>query len=441
MFRYNNQGGTPVKLEYYDGAAWSPAGSTAGLGLVLDGSAIKVSIPVASTPPAVGSGTAQAVNGSMYWDDTLGQLFIRYINGGTPVWVAAAPPAGGSSLTAATNAEARTGTSTTVYSSPATAVPKDASGMTGAAILPSGTDAQRAAIATLVVGMTRFNTTSNYEEVYTGVAGGWQKLAYTPAPPSPLSDLTLSNGQVLPSAGTYNNITLPAGATVTANAFSNLIAFGTVTLSGTINVAGKGYVGPFVQNTDGSQNGQGPGAGGSGNTAGGNANAYDFLIGSSGACGSADVGAVSSGGGNGGGGVKITSFGSISVSSTFIFSGAGNDGIVSGGSGGGGGGAGGLFFLDCPSITLAAGATINVSGGNGATNGGGGGGGWVVLNGASVTNAATIVKTGGTGGTISGSLRGGGGGSFGGKGGIGSASGSATTAGAAGLLSVNGILS
>jgi microcystin-dependent protein len=34
----------------------------------------------------------------MYWDDTLGQLFIRYINGGAPVWVAAAPPAGGSSV-------------------------------------------------------------------------------------------------------------------------------------------------------------------------------------------------------------------------------------------------------------------------------------------------------------------------------------------------------
>jgi len=69
-----------------------------GLGTVVNGSNIAVSIPVASTPPAIGTGATQGLNGSMYWDDTLGQLFIRYINGGTPVWVAAAPPAGGSSV-------------------------------------------------------------------------------------------------------------------------------------------------------------------------------------------------------------------------------------------------------------------------------------------------------------------------------------------------------
>jgi hypothetical protein len=154
MFRYNNQSGTPVKLEYYDGAAWSPVGSTAGLGLVLDGSALKVSLPVASTPPTVGGGVAQAVNGSMYWDDTLGQLFIRYINGGTPAWVAAAPPAGGS-VSAASLAEAAAGTVSTKYSSPQTAVPKDASGMTGAALIPGGNDGARP--GTPVTGMLRYN--------------------------------------------------------------------------------------------------------------------------------------------------------------------------------------------------------------------------------------------------------------------------------------------
>jgi hypothetical protein len=66
-----------------------------GLGTVVNGSNIAVSIPVASTPPGIGTGATQGLNGSMYWDDTLGQLFIRYINGGAPAWVAAAPPAGG----------------------------------------------------------------------------------------------------------------------------------------------------------------------------------------------------------------------------------------------------------------------------------------------------------------------------------------------------------
>jgi hypothetical protein len=58
-----------------------------GLGTAINGSNIAVSIPVASTPPAVGTGAAQALNGSLYWDDTLGSLFIRYNNGGTPTWV------------------------------------------------------------------------------------------------------------------------------------------------------------------------------------------------------------------------------------------------------------------------------------------------------------------------------------------------------------------
>jgi len=66
-----------------------------GLGTVVNGSNIAVSIPVASTPPGIGTGATQGLNGSMYWDDTLGQLFIRYANGASPVWVAAAPPAGG----------------------------------------------------------------------------------------------------------------------------------------------------------------------------------------------------------------------------------------------------------------------------------------------------------------------------------------------------------
>jgi len=123
-----------------------------GLGTVVNGSNIAVSIPVASTPPGIGTGATQGLNGSLYWDNTLGQLFIRYANGASPTWVAAAPPSGGG--TAATLAEAAAGTSNTKFSSPQTAVPKDASGMTGAALLPGGNDAARP--ATPVTGMLRY---------------------------------------------------------------------------------------------------------------------------------------------------------------------------------------------------------------------------------------------------------------------------------------------
>jgi hypothetical protein len=123
----------------------------------------------------VGTGAAQALNGSMYWDDTLGQLFIRYANGASPVWVAAAPPAGGSSLTAATLAEAAAGTGNTKFLSPETGVPKDASGMTGAALLPTGTLGQRPAAP--ITGMTRVSSTTNTVEAY--VNGAWQAVQST----------------------------------------------------------------------------------------------------------------------------------------------------------------------------------------------------------------------------------------------------------------------
>ena len=88
---------TTLLLEVFDGFAWTPAGAppTAGLGIDITGSLVKVAIPTASAPPAAGPGATQAVVGSMYWDDVLNQLFIYYSNGGSPVWVQAAPSASG----------------------------------------------------------------------------------------------------------------------------------------------------------------------------------------------------------------------------------------------------------------------------------------------------------------------------------------------------------
>lgn len=76
-------------------------------------------------------------------------------------------------IAAATLAEAAAGTLNTVYSSPETAVPKDAAGMTGAALLPAGTTAQRPAAP--VSGMARVNTDTNPQlEQYAN--GAWQPI-------------------------------------------------------------------------------------------------------------------------------------------------------------------------------------------------------------------------------------------------------------------------
>jgi hypothetical protein len=66
-----------------------------GNGVALNGTAIKVSIGSASAPPTVGTPAANAMTGSMYWDDVAGAMFYRYDNGGTPVWVQASAGGGG----------------------------------------------------------------------------------------------------------------------------------------------------------------------------------------------------------------------------------------------------------------------------------------------------------------------------------------------------------
>jgi hypothetical protein len=222
----------PATLKAYNGTTWVPvqaAGGTPGFGLAIDGSATKVSITAQTGVPTVGTAANQAMTGSLYWDDTLGQLFIRYANGASPVWVAAAPAAGGGgstytgtapivvagtaiSITAATTgaagvvtvgtnidvttgtisvknasaadkgvieiatlAEAATGTDATLALTPSTGVPKDAATMTGAAILPASTTANRP--GTPVAGMFRVNTTTQSTEAY--VNGAWNTVAST----------------------------------------------------------------------------------------------------------------------------------------------------------------------------------------------------------------------------------------------------------------------
>jgi hypothetical protein len=98
LIRYNSEADV---LEYNNGTSWlavvaagSPSPSI-GLGLAVSGSAIKVSIPVQFGPPAAGVLPAQAVDGSLYWDNNLGILFIRYNDGSSSQWVQVVPTGGG----------------------------------------------------------------------------------------------------------------------------------------------------------------------------------------------------------------------------------------------------------------------------------------------------------------------------------------------------------
>jgi hypothetical protein len=371
----------------------------------------------------------------------------------------------------ATAAEAATGTDALKTLTPATGVPKDAANMTGAAILPSGTTAQRTAIATPVAGMTRYNTTTGDLEFYTGTAWNgvtakvlgagagatydegasqlpvgtdaqrpavplagmtrfntsyapdslevydstntsWRQVAYVPVLGT-LTDLIPTNGSVLPAGGTYENIIINAGVTVTVPAICQLRARTSIQIDGPITVdqawpggsaagtstsAGTAAVTPNI----------GQGIGQIGKTYG-----YSATISGTGGVAATfvvDVGSgFGSGGGAGGGGLVLICSGPITVgaagSITALGGNAAAGGVTPGTSGiqipGGGGGSGGLIYLESDtSITLAGTSLLNVSGGIaapgfaggsragfGAGGGGGGGGGYIILSSPNTTSA------------------------------------------------------
>jgi hypothetical protein len=322
------------------------------------------------------------------WDNTLG------------VWTGSSPAAGG--LTAASLAQAAAGTLNTVASTPQTAVPKDASGMTGAAILPGGTAAQRPATST--AGNLRWNSDINYLETYVNATRGYAPLAYVAPFPPTLADLTFSASQTITQSLFYcRNLTINSGVVLTIDSPTLIIyCSGTATINGSVVAKGGGYGGIT----------QAIGQGGA--TAGGGALGFGpgtitkpyspglYLTGSGGSAGYALVTVpglvfVSSGGAGGGvfgvkalGGITVGATASINCSGTnaapTVVS-TGTTYVVSGGSGG----SGGLICLDSGgNLTLTAGATLNVSGGAGAASlgagvaqsapgGSGGGGGWIIL--------------------------------------------------------------
>lgn len=116
-------------------------------------------------PGSAAAFSGTAATGMIRYNNLTPPAVIEYYNGSA--WIAL----GG--LAAATLAEAKAGTLNTVANTPQTSVPKDASGMTGAAILPAGTQAQRP--GTPSVGMTRVNTDTDTLEFYDGAS--WVPLA------------------------------------------------------------------------------------------------------------------------------------------------------------------------------------------------------------------------------------------------------------------------
>jgi len=65
----------------------SAAVSPVGLGLTINGGFSKVAISTQSPGPLPGAGQLEAVPGSLYWDDVLGELFIYYDDGVNAQWV------------------------------------------------------------------------------------------------------------------------------------------------------------------------------------------------------------------------------------------------------------------------------------------------------------------------------------------------------------------
>ena len=104
-----------------------------------------------------------SATGMIRYNNSTPPAVIEYYNGSA--WVAL----GG--LAAASLAQAAAGTSNAVANTPQTSVPKDASGMTGAALIPGGNDAARP--GTPATGMLRYNSQSGTPvsmEYYDGAA-------------------------------------------------------------------------------------------------------------------------------------------------------------------------------------------------------------------------------------------------------------------------------
>ena len=68
---------------------------TAGLGINFVAPTLKLKVPILPTAPLAGNSPNGAIEGSLYWDSTLGVLFILYNDGDSSQWVQAIPSGSG----------------------------------------------------------------------------------------------------------------------------------------------------------------------------------------------------------------------------------------------------------------------------------------------------------------------------------------------------------
>lgn len=369
----------------------------------------------------------------------------------------------GSFLKAATLAQAAAGNLNTVANTPETSVPKNAAGMTGAAIIPGGTSGQRPGAPQ--AGWFRFNTDTSLDpyghmEVYTQT-NSWRQLAYVPQPSPAPANLTYSVNTNVGGYHYVNNLTINTGVTLTVNSHMSVVYYcvGNVTINGAIVANGLGSTVLSQQNGGAGFVNYIPGFG-----YGWDGNKYSPAItgaGSSPGAGRTHAGSGgvvnSSTGGAFGGTIIIRALGNILMGASANIQANGGHAsagsiVVSSGSdiaAGAGGGSGGLICLYAGRDLTTAGS-ISAAGGNGsagtktdptgvACGGGGGGGGWIILqadgartigssqnvnggtggNGTGVGNAGLLIRgipgggyggAGGNGGSTSGAPQGNGGG-------------------------------
>lgn len=242
-------------------------------------------------------------------------------------------------------------------------------GATGALNLPAGTTAQRPASPS--IGMSRFNTSTNFYEFYNGVV--WVNLAL----PYTAEYLIIGGGG---SGGVYSSGSgYVSGNPGTASSFGLLIANG--------GGAGTAYSGS-VSYRDGGSGGGGGSNGGDNNTGGtgtigqgfngGNGQYANSVYQGGGGGGAGAVGGSASGSTAGSGGNGIAS----SITGSSITRAGGGGGGVFGGGAGGSGGSGGGGAGNGNGYISGTNGTINTGSGGGAGNtvgaghGGGGAGGY-----------------------------------------------------------------
>lgn len=250
-------------------------------------------------------------------------------------------------------------------------------------------------------------------------AGQWERgviQSYTAGTITLVEPLigTYTSGAQVRVLKQYTTVTVDAGVTYSAKAWSNatgvggilaFIASGTVTIAGNISASEKGYRGGQVAATNPSEAGEGTagnivqqsaangnGGGGAVDTNGGGAGGGNGIIGNA-------------GGGNGGTAGAASSTADLT---TMTFGGGGGGGGSQGSSPAIGGWGGGIVFISGATLTVTGGLTANGQLGGNANNnsggGGGGAGGSILLKCQTATlGSSLITASGGSGGSGNGS--------------------------------------